>query len=65
MSLVNGFIFSTIIETIEGFLSPLITTVLGLLAGFPVWIQCQRKMEHRILMGINVCRRYGSRKHGG
>jgi len=48
MSLVNGFIFSTIIETIEGFLTPLITTVLGLLAGFPVWIQ------GLILLGLGI-----------
>jgi len=39
MSLVNGLIFSTIIDTIEGFLAPLISTALGLLDGFPVWIQ--------------------------
>lgn len=48
MSLVNGFVFSTIIETIEGFLGPLINQVLGLLNSFPVWIQ------GLILLGLGI-----------
>ncbi len=48
MSLVNGFVFSTIIETIEGFLGPLINQALGLLNSFPVWIQ------GLILLGLGI-----------
>ena len=48
MSLVNGFIFSSIIESIEGFLAPLITTALGFLDAFPIWIQ------GLILLGLGI-----------
>lgn len=39
MSLLNGFVFLAIMDTIEGFLEPLITTGIGMLQGFPIWIQ--------------------------
>ena len=48
MSLVNGFVFGTIIETVEGFLGPLITTALNFLNSFPVWIQ------GLILLGLGI-----------
>jgi uncharacterized membrane protein len=37
--MVNNFVFGGIIETIEGYLQPLITSALSLLEGFPVWVQ--------------------------
>jgi len=39
MSLLNSFVFLAIMDTVEGFLEPLITTGIGMLQGFPIWIQ--------------------------
>jgi hypothetical protein len=39
MSILNALRFGAIIDTINGFLGPLITTGIQLLQGFPIWIQ--------------------------
>jgi hypothetical protein len=39
MTFTNGFIFATIMDTIEGLIGPYISTGISALEGFPIWIQ--------------------------